>query len=154
MNNTQSDRVLTFTVSFRNLRTIFIVGFLIEVVLWFVPAGVLETTGFLGLQIQRQVVSALDIVRMLFQLQKEGFGFLYVLFFCAELAFLVLAIFYARRWVFVAGACFVAFLLILDIFTGSSQNFHPYFLSRAVGYLAAAMALTGFWIRPQRTAAL
>lgn len=133
---------------YRSYRRVFIGGFALSILLWFVPSVTMKVGGFLGVGGEEKTLSVLDVVRMLFRAGHLGFAFFLVLLFCISAAFLVLAIKYPRRWVFVAGSSYAVFGIILDVFSGSGTDVHYIYLPKAMGYLATAMTLVGFWCKP------
>jgi len=139
---------VSFSLTYRNLRALFFAGFALTAVLTFVPALKAEVGGFMGMGGEERSLSALDLIRLLFQGGQAGLGILFVLMFCTTVAFAVLAIKYPRRWVFIAGSCYAVFGILLAFFSGSNKDIQYYFLPRLLGYIATAMTLTGFWVRP------
>jgi hypothetical protein len=131
--------VVSVSLGYRNLRALFIVGFVLEIILTFVPCHGADGRSF----------SDFESIRWAFQQGRDGLAFLSVSMFCFAVACAALAIAYPRRWVFIAGACFAAFNLILELFSGSNGN--VYFLPQLLDYVATAMMITGFWIKPPAT---
>jgi len=107
MNEPSNTPTISFSLSYRNLRTLFIVGFGYQAIEFFITT--LKVVG------GQQTFSALDIIRLVFQNGNPGLGFMLVLLFCAAVAFVVLGFQYPRRWVFIAGSLFVVFCLILPL---------------------------------------
>lgn len=137
-----------FSLTYRSLSILFIAGFTIQAVLWFVPAAKVTVGGLIGQGGQELSLSNLDAVRLLIQSGQVGLGILFVTFFCITVAFVALAMKYPRRWVFIAGSCFEFFGMVLNFFSGSNPNVQHYLLPQLLGYVAAAMVLTGLWIKP------
>jgi hypothetical protein len=117
-------------------------------VLFFVPSVKVSVGGFLGTGGEVRSLSSLDGVRVIFQSDRPGLGFLFTLMFCVTAAFALLGVMYPRRWVFVAGPCYMIFGLVLDFFSGPNPSVEYYFLPRLLGYIALTMTITGFWIKP------
>ena len=138
-------------LAYQALRALFVGGFALDIVLMFVPSIEVTTAGFLGFGGTVISMSGLDVIRRLFQSGEVGLAMLLVLLFCAQVAFLILAMKYPKRWVFVAGSCFAVFLVILGLFAGSSDNVEEYFVPRVLSYVATALQLAGFWVKPPDT---
>lgn len=94
--------VVSVSLGYRNLRALFIAGFVLEIILTFVPSRGADGRSF----------SDFESIRWAFQQGRDGLAFLSVSMFCFTVACAALAIAYPRRWVFIAGACFAAFGLI------------------------------------------
>ena len=140
MNEPQNAPTISFSLTYRNLRTLFIAGFAYQAVEFFIPT--FKAVG------GDKSFSTLDLIRLIFQMGHYGMGIYCVLIFCAAVAFAVLGFKYPQRWVFIAGSSFMVFMLILDFFQGSNPNLQEIFLTKLLGYIASAMSLTGFWIKP------
>jgi hypothetical protein len=155
MNETQNVPTVSFSFTYGSLRALFFVGFALSAVLEFVPVLKMKVGGFMGIGGEERSMSALDLIRLLFQGGQTGLAILFVLMFCVTLAFAALALKYPRRWVFIAGSCYAVFVIVLDFFSGSNKDVEYYFLVQLLGYIATAITLTGFWVRPpvQTTAA-
>jgi hypothetical protein len=129
--------VVSLPFGYGNLRALFVAGFVLEIILTFVPSHGAEGRSF----------SDFESVRWSFQQGgRDGLFLLSVSMFCFMVACPALALSHPRRWVFIAGASFAMFGLVLEFFTGSNEN--VYFLPRLLDYVAIAMMLTGFWIKP------
>jgi hypothetical protein len=126
----------------------FVAGFGLDALLFFVPYYHARVGGFLGIGAQQRSFSILELIQLTFANGREGQGLFSVLVFCSMIVFAVLGIKHARRWVFLSGACLSAFFLILALFRGASSGLEPYFLPRLLDFAASGMQLTGFWINP------
>lgn len=131
------------------LRGCFIVGWVLHIVLAFVPMMEVKTGGFWGFGVQEKSLSPFQAGQMLFEQGTTVVGFLYVIYFSLTVAFLVLGIVRPVRWVFVAGASYGVFFVILAFSAGSPpENVTMYVLPEIVSYLAIALTLSGFWTKP------
>lgn len=150
MSDTPNSPSVQPSFSYRNLRALFVVGFALDAAMVFVPSFRMKVGGFMGMGGEERSLSVLDAIRLAFANGQFGIGMFFVLCFCAAVAFAVLAVKFPRRWVFVAGSCFAAFMTVLSIFMGSGDDAHThrYLLPRLIGYVCAVLQLVGFWVRP------
>jgi hypothetical protein len=148
MNEPENPPTVSFSLTYRNLRALFIAGFVLQCVLVFVPSLRMTVGSVMGYGGEVRTFSDLEIIRLLFQGGKMGLGTYLVILFCATATFAVLAIKYPRRWVFIAGSCFTIYGIIYGVFAGSDPNVQYLFLPRLLDYISSAMTLGGFWVRP------
>ena len=129
------------------LRSMCVLGFGLMLVLYFVPKYQMTVGGLFGFGGQLQTFSDLDAYRLFFRQGRTGLFLFGVGTFFASGAFLVLALTRPRRWVFVSGASFATFLLILFLFIGQSpdQTYLP--IPRILDYVSMALPLSGFWAK-------
>lgn len=94
-------------------------------------------------------VSSFDLVQLAFQRGQAGVGPLFVLFFGAWIALLVMAFSHQRRWVFITGASITVFSILLDLFTSSGNPIGEDLALQAVfRYVPAGFLLAGFFAKP------
>ena len=148
MNETQNPPTVSFSATYRNLRALFIAGFALNAILFFVPALKAKVGGFLGFGGEERTFSVLTLTREIIQAGHLGLGLFFVIIFCIAVAFVVLAIKYPRRWLFITGACYTIVWFIFALFSGSGKDTEELFLPKLLGYVASALTLSGFWVRP------
>ncbi len=136
------------------LKIIFIFGFIILIVLMFFPNKQLVTNSIRGGKISSFssiLTFGLNPVEDLFLISTH-------LFFIVAI---ILAIFYSKRWVFLAGASVAAFLIMLNILLvpdmGGNLSVLPgiwmeyLVIPRIIQFLGMALCLSGFFIKPIKT---
>ena len=106
--------------SYRPLQILFMLGCFYNIVLTFVPSMSVKVAGFF--KTEETLMSGLDAVQFAFKTGQTGIGLLFVLFFAAWVAALVMAAVYQRRWVFIGGAVASSFYLLLNLFSPKSPN--------------------------------
>ncbi len=153
MNETTNTPTVSFSLTYRNLRALFIAGFALNALIFFLPAFKVKVGSVLGMGGEVRTFSALTLTREVIQAGHIGVGLFFVIVFCIAVAFVVVAIKYPRRWVFITGACYTVFWLIFGFFSGENKDTQQLFLPQLLGYIASAMTLAGFWIRPPTQAA-
>ncbi len=123
--------------SYEFLRIIFILGCIFNIGITFVPS----------VKVGGELMSAFDAIRLAFQM-GSGLAVLYVLFFAAWIAFLLLAMVHQKRWVFVTGASVAAFSLLLNLFSPTNPIVEVLLVPRLVDYVAGVFMLFGFIAKP------
>jgi hypothetical protein len=136
---------------YRLLRTLFIAGLALSVILYFVPfykpAGdVLKAWLATGGVARR--LSSFDLCRLLVHTGHVQWGAFYMALSGIEVALLVLALRRPRRWVFVAGSCEQLYLLISFLLRPASTDLSDPWLTHLLLYVSSVLCLTGFLIRP------
>lgn len=92
MNETTTAPTISFALTYQNLRALFIAGFTLDAVLFFVPVIKTKVGSFAGIGGEERTLSALDLTHALMQSEHAGRGIFYVVIFSAMVAFAVLAI--------------------------------------------------------------
>ena len=121
------------------LRNLFLLGYVLNIVLWFIP------TMRVG---EQPALSAFSLVRLVSQLGNWGATILLVLVFASNVAFVVLALAYPRRWVFIVASSVASFLILLNLFSASNPEMHNLIIPRVLQWCAEFLTLTGFFIKP------
>lgn len=130
------------------LRTLFILGLLTNLALTFVPSMQMRAGGFLGFGGEEKLLSSYNMIQMLFNQGQVGLGIFLVGLFAVNIALAVLALTNPKRWVFVTAACITAFSLLLNLFSGSNESVKILSTPKTIGYIASALMLLGFFIKP------
>ena len=126
--------------NYRTLRTLFIIGYAINIALWFVPEY----------RVNKSVLTLFSLVRSISQV-SPGWTMFYVLVFASNIVFIILALASPRRWIFLTASSVAAFFLLYGLFSGSNEQIEYLLIPRILGYIAALITLTGFLIRPPAT---
>ncbi|HEY7214235.1 MAG TPA: hypothetical protein VIC28_06365, partial [Thermoanaerobaculia bacterium] len=129
------------------LRRLFVLGYSMNIVLWFVPAFRMKVGGDLGFGAEDKVFSMLSMVRLISQ-TSPGWTLFFVVTFASNIVFLVLAFAYPKRWLFIIGASIAAPFMLWGFFSGENPDIHQFLVPRLLGYVATALTLIGFFIRP------
>lgn len=139
--------------SFQTLRILFICGYLMSIGLTFVPSlEISKHEGMFGMgEVVKHTYSLYEIIRLLYESGEYDWQLFYVTVFAVEIAFVILAIRYPKRWVFISGASFTAFFLLWSFFTPSREGIKYILIPRVLGYVADAFVLLGFFARPTDT---
>jgi len=138
--------------TFQILRTLFICGHLIYIVLTFVPTIKVSPQGMYGSgKVQEQTYSAYELIRFLGESEQFGWQIFYVVVFALDVAFVILAITYPKRWVFISGASMTAFFLLWDLFTPPKEGIVGMVIPNILDYVASAFVLLGFIAKPTST---
>ncbi len=133
-------------LSFQNLRGLFVIGNVIYLVLLFVPSYGLDAIG------GQKLMSDLEMMRRFSQTGNLfEFIFLLIVAVVAPLAWIVLALVYPKRWVFIAGASLVVFNVLLELFSGGSPDVKKLLIPRILAYVADAFVMTGFVAKPSKS---
>ncbi len=133
---------------YETLRRFFLLGYAMNIVLWFVPAVKARVGGFFGFGGKEELLSMFSFARMVSQ-GSPGLAMFLVLVFASNIVFIVLALKYPKRWIFLAGSSLAAFFLLLDVFSSNSNDQVRYLLlPRLLDWAATALTLTGFLIKP------
>lgn len=139
-------------VSYRRLRNLFLLGYALNIVLWFVPAITMRVGTFLGVGGEDKTFSMFSLVRLISQQGKLGLTIFFVSVFASNIVFIVLALALPRRWVFLTASSVAAFLILLGLFSGSSEQAQYFLIPRLLGWAASLLTLIGFFIRPPMAA--
>jgi len=142
-----SDTSLMIT-RYTNLKRVFIFGYALKIVLWFLPAVKVSPESFISIWGDDKILSMFSFVRLL---SKWSFDLtmLMVLVFASNIVFIILAFKHPKRWIFLTGSSFTVFFLLMDMFsTSSNHQVHYLILPKILGYVTDAMTLTGFLIKP------
>lgn len=138
---------------FQLLRALFVCGWVLSIVLTFVPSYRIRTRGggFFDYYYEYRLLSGYDIIQLLYQEGELGLWMLFVLLFAVEIVFVVLAFKYPKQLVFIAGATFAALNLLLNLFSTPMEGIEVLLIPRVLGYIATAFILSGFFIKPPAT---
>jgi len=131
--------------SYYNLRILFIIGYSISFILNFIPSFRIKGSFFQP----EKLLSVRDIVKILFGNGQVALGMFSVLLVAFAIVFVILAIKYPKRWVFVSGASFGVFGLFLSLFVGTPEGVEVLVIPAVISYIANAMILSGFFIKPE-----
>ena len=139
--------------TYRLLRPVFVAGFVLSLILYFVPcykpAGdVLKA--WLSMGGVERPLSSFDLCRLLVHTGNVQWGAFYIALSGVELALVLLALRSPRRWVFIAGSCEQLYLLIAFLLRPSSADLSQPSFFAFLNYVSWAMCLTGFFVKPQR----
>lgn len=126
------------------MRTIFVSGYLISFIMAFVPTLRIKS-GFFR---PEQVLSLKDIIQLLFEGGQTATEVLLGLFVLADIAFVVLAMKYPKRWVFLSGAILAAFGLFMNLFSPKAEGAELLVVPTAISLIAGALPLIGFVMNP------
>lgn len=129
------------------LRRLFVLGYAMNIILWFVPTMRMKVGGILGVGAQEDVYSVLTLVQRISQ-TSPGWHLFFVLTFASNILFIVLAVAYARRWIFITGASVATLFLLWGLFSTDAPGVEGFLLPRILGYVATALTLTGFVVVP------
>ncbi len=137
--------------TYRLLRPVFVAGFILSLILYFVPcykpAGdVLKA--WLSMGGVERPLSSFDLCRLLVHTGNVQWGAFYIALSGVELALVLLALRRPRRWVFIAGSSEQLYLLIAFLLRPTSPDLsHPSFFA-FLAYASWALCLTGFFVKP------
>ncbi|MFQ6083957.1 MAG: hypothetical protein ACE5KE_01680 [Methanosarcinales archaeon] len=131
------------------LRILFVCGYAIKILLTFVPSTRMKVGGFMGFGGEERVLSPYDMIQLLFK-EKPGAAMLIVIIFAIMVAFVVLALTYPKRWVFLTGAIFVAFFLLVSFFQPAREGVEYLIIPRVLGLIGEVLCLTGFFVKPPK----
>ena len=126
---------------FRMLKSLFVLGFFMNIVLNFVPLLQLKVRGDLITH------SALSLIRTISG-TNPGLTFVLVLIFASNILFIALAFAYPKRFIFIVASSFTVIMLIWNFFQGTNPNVIIFLLPQVLGYIANALTLIGFFIKP------
>jgi len=142
---------LRFSRTYRLLRPVFIVGLAVSLILYFVPcykpAGDILTAWSSTGGVDRRL-SSFDLCCLLVRTGNVQWGAFYIALSGVELSLLLLALQRPRRWVFIAGSCEQLYLLVAFLLRPTSNDLSQPWFWALLGYVAWAMCLTGFFIKP------
>lgn len=130
------------------LRSLFIVGYVMNFALWFAPIIRMKVGGIIGIGAEVRSFSMFSLITAISS-TNPGQTFLAVLVFASDILFIVLAITYPRRWIFILASSVGVLVLLYSLFIVKLPGMH-FLLPQVLGYVAAALTLTGFLIRPPR----
>ena len=137
---------------FQTLRMLFIFGYLIGIILTFVPSVEITQITQHGMfdagEVTKVTYSSYGIIQLLGERQEVGLQLFFVILFALNIAFIILAIKYPKRWIFISGASITAFLLLWNFFTPSNKDIQNLFIPRIIGYISDTFILLGFLIKP------
>lgn len=140
---------------FQLLRQLFIAGYAIALILFFVPSIEItsrtHTSLFSAPETSTDSYSTFEITRLLGKKGEMGLQLFVVASFAISAALLILAITYPKRWVFITGASMTAFFLLWNLFSAPDEHVKALFLPAIVGYISSGLALLGFFVRPPRS---
>jgi hypothetical protein len=133
------------SVGYGNLRVVFAIGLLLEIILFFVP----------GNQSRLGVHSSFSACQLIMQNSAYFvptaplFAMFYIADFCLSIVILIMAFVYPKRIVFVLAASWTLFVFVTGLMIGTSPTTVVFLIPRLLYYLSIAMVSTGFWIRPK-----
>ncbi len=137
--------------SYRALRLLFITGFALSFILYYIPcykpAGPVLTAWTANGGAERRL-SSFDLCRLLIRTGDVNWGAFYIALSLFELTILVLAIRRPRRWVFVAGSCEQLYLLLAFLLRSHSGDLPQPLITMLLGYASWPMCLSGFFVKP------
>jgi len=139
MENIKNSEVSKFQI----LRTIFILGCLINITLYFVPG--FEVTNLFDKS--DGIYSAYEIIKILGEHQKTGLQLLYVTIVVLYIVFTVLAISYPKRWIFILGASLTVFSLLWNFSSSGNGKIHYLLIFKILSNLGDVFILSGFFIK-------
>ena len=95
-------------------------------------------------------LSTFQIIGIMFENGEAGWALYNSVSYCFTAAFILLALKYPRRWVFLAGSYYtVANVVVGSLFPASTNgNAEWMLLSRLLEHIARLMRLVGFWVLP------
>jgi len=141
--------IIYWRKAFQLLRVLFICGYLMKIVLTFVPSAEITQRGMFGFgEVQKQTYSLYDIIRLLGERGAFGWQLFFIVLFALKIVFVILAIRYPKRWVFISGASFYAFLLLWGFFTPSMEGIEYLLIPSILDYISSALVLLGFFVKP------
>jgi serine/threonine protein kinase len=145
--------IMNTSLSFVIPRTIFIVAFAINIIAWIIPNIRLSGTilnAWLNTGGTYRLVNYPDLIQLCFRLgfADWGWGIFDSLMFIWPFVFIALAILYPRRWVFVSGSIFAFYEFLFGLFFPHTGEIQVALICIVFLYIAKAMALAGFWVRP------
>jgi hypothetical protein len=130
------------------LRRLFVLGYAMNIVLWFVPTYQGRLGGFVsGSSAEDSVYSTFLLVRILSQ-TSPGWTLFFVVSFALNIVFIVLAFSWPKRWLFLTASSVSAFFVLWGLFSSGNPNLHSFLLPLLLGYIASAMTMVGFFIKP------
>lgn len=131
------------------LKFLFIFGWVGLIILTFVPYKKMIVGDMYGIGGRMKAVSAYDEIQILFR-QNPGGAFIIVVVFALYIAFVILALVYAKRWIFLSGAIFGAFSLLLGLFMPPVAGEKYFILPKIISIIATILVLTGFFIKEEK----
>jgi len=134
------------------LRILFVCGYSIQIILTFVPSIHMKVGGFLGYGGEERVLSLYDMIQLIFP-ENPGVALLMVTIFATWVAFVVLALTYPKRWVFLTGAILVAFFFLVNIFTPGQEGqegIEYFVIQRILSFIGSILCLSGFLVKPPK----
>ncbi len=136
-----------FTNRYQTIRTLFITGFILNIILTFIPSASYQPYSYYEQPLK--YLSAYDGIQILFKAQSF-WGFYFVFLFSLNIVFIVLAIKYPKGWIFIAGASVTGFNYVLSLFMPSNPDIHSVFVTAVFQYLASLFILSGFFANPSK----
>lgn len=130
------------------LRALFLLGYALNILLWFVPMARMKVGGFLAFGAEEKTFSMLSMVRLLSQQGALGMTLFLVAVFASNIVFIVLALALPRRWVFLTASSVAAFFILLNLFSGSNEQTTYFLVPKVLGWIASLLTLLGFAIKP------
>ncbi len=134
--------------TFRTLRALFLAGYVLNIILWFVPSFKASIGGFMGMGGEERVLSMFSMVQLASQQGNMGLTIFMVLIFASNIVFIALALALPRRWVFITASSVAAFFILLNLFSGSNEQVTYFLVPRVLGWAASLLTLVGFLMRP------
>ena len=136
----------------KTLRLLFIIGFGISIVLFFVPykrVNPTRTDRLEGMVTGRAPIEG--VVSPIEELRHDPAAALFgAILLSVYIAFFVLAIVYPKRWVFLAGAIYMSFSLLLALFVSPSENEHVFLIPNILSILSTILGLSGYFVKPEK----
>ena len=133
----------------RKLKLLFILGWAISIILVFVPYKRMKVGGIYGIGGEERTVSLLQETRLLAE-STPLISLFMTIAIAIFIAFLVLAIKYPKRWVFLSGAIFMSFFFLLSLFSPPTEGEKLFLIPRVIDFISTAFILTGYFIKPEK----
>lgn len=130
---------------FRTLMTLFLSGYVLQIILWFVPTVEMSFGGFMG---EEGALSMFSFVRLRSQQGNVGFTFFAALLFASNIVVIALALALPHRWVFISASSVSAFGILLSLFSGSNDQMTYLLVPLVLAWVAKLLTLLGFFIKP------
>lgn len=143
--------IIFIRLSSDKLKTLFIIGFLINIILTFIPSTRIKTGGYLGIGGEEKLVSTHKMIQLAFR-RNPSIALLLVVVFAFFVAVVILAITHPKRWVFLSGAIVVAFFMLVNLFSPSQEELgvKGLIIPNIIGFIGNILCLTGFFIKPKK----
>jgi hypothetical protein len=137
--------------TYRILRSLFIAGFALSSVLyfipWYTPTGD-ALRAWLAIGGVERHLSSFDLCRLLVSTGNVQSGAFYLFMSAVEVVLMLLAIWRPRRGVFLAGACEQLYTLIAFLLRPTVNDLPQPLISVFLYYASWGMCLMGFFVRP------
>jgi MFS family permease len=138
------------TNHYKILRIIFISGFSLQLLLTFIPSvevNKLKVFGFDNQFLKNETYSDKDTIGLLLQVNPL-LGLFFIAVFILQIIFIILAIKYPRRWVFLSGAGLACLSFIGWLFMPKASNTTILVIPALLSWCAMFAKMTGFFIHP------